>query len=118
MIMYKGSNVWVENVQGGENVPVSHEGGICIDPRWIAANMDENESRGGMKRSWIMNAWIPIPANLLAKRETRIFLVQASVWVPGRDDEEPERVTGGAEMSVSHLRMCKEMDLKWNWRKS
>ena len=75
-------------------------------------------------RGWYLKFWIPIPARLFMKRETRIFEIRASVWMTrveeGRvlnlmDEEEEEEedfpLIAEAEMTVSHLRREREMNV-------
>jgi len=77
-------------------------------------------------RGWYLKFWIPIPARLFMKRETRIFEIRASVWMmrveeqrvlnlmDGEDGEVEEEeedfpLIAEAEMTVSHLRREREM---------
>ena len=84
---------------------------------------DKNGEADGSRnaRGWYLKIWIPIPARLFLKRETRIFEVRASVWMM-RVDERVSNVTSSekeeeedipliaeAEMTVSHLRSEREM---------
>ena len=79
-------------------------------------------------RGWYLKFWIPIPARLFMKRETRIFEIRASVWmrrVEGRvlnlmdddvvededDDEEDFPLIAEADMTVTHLRREREMTM-------
>jgi hypothetical protein len=79
--------------------------------------------RGKNALGWYLKIWIPIPARLFMKRETRIFEIRAGVWMMRRveervmDSEKKEEGEGEedfpliaeAEMSVSHLKMEREM---------
>ena len=73
-------------------------------------------------RGWYLKIWIPIPAKLFMKRETRIFEVRASVWMTRaaeehvlnmmdseKEAEEDFPLIAEAEMTVSHLRSEREM---------
>lgn len=74
-------------------------------------------------RGWYLKFWIPIPARLFLKRETRIFEIRASVWMMSMKGEErhlnmmdsmPEEeedfpLIAETEMTVSHLRREREM---------
>lgn len=73
-------------------------------------------------RGWYLKIWIPIPARLFLKRETRIFEIRASVWMVGdeteerhvfnsmdSEGEEDSPLVAEAEMTVSHLRREREM---------
>ena len=71
-------------------------------------------------RGWYLKIWIPIPAKLFLKRETRIFEVRASVWMTrveervlnimdSEKEEEDFPLIAEAEMTVSHLRKEREM---------
>ena len=81
---------------------------------------DEDGTMDG--RGWYLKFWIPVPAKLFLKRETRIFEIRASVWMmsmigvgeqrmmdleQGGEEEFP--LIAEAEMSVSHLRREREM---------
>ena len=84
-------------------------------------NGDENGTRNA--RGWYLKIWIPIPARLFMKRETRIFEIRASVWMmrvgervlnkmdseKGEEEEEDFPLIAEAEMTVSHLRREREM---------
>ena len=88
-------------------------------------NDDGDGDDGTMNaRGWYLKFWIPIPARLFMKRETRLFEIRASVWMTrveeeGRlldlmDEEEEEEeedfpLIAEAEMTVSHLRREREM---------
>lgn len=71
-------------------------------------------------RGWYLKFWIPIPARLFVKRETRAFEIKASVWMmsdeervlsgmdlEGEEDDFP--LVAEAGMTVSHLRREREM---------
>lgn len=71
-------------------------------------------------RGWYLKFWIPIPARLFLKRETRIFEIRASVGMMGdekrflnlieSDGEEGDfPLVAETEMTVSHLRREREM---------
>ena len=73
-------------------------------------------------RGWYLKIWIPIPARLFMKRETRIFEIRASVWLTRgeehfsnmmdlkeEEEEEDSHLIVEAEMTVSHLRSEREM---------
>ena len=75
-------------------------------------------------RGWYLKIWIPIPARLFMKRETRIFEIRASVWMTRgeehfsnmmdlkeeeEEEEEDSHLIVEAEMTVSHLRSEREM---------
>ena len=82
---------------------------------------DEDGTRNA--RGWYLKIWIPIPARLFMKRETRIFEIRASVWMmrveervlnvmdseKAGEDEEDFPLIAEAEMTVSHLRREREM---------
>jgi len=68
-------------------------------------------------RGWYLKFWIPIPARLFMKRETRIFEIRASVWMTrhvsnmmdSEKEEEDSPLIAEAEMTVTHLRREREM---------
>lgn len=67
-------------------------------------------------RGWCMKFWVPVPAHLFLKKETRIFEIEAKVHiVPGGMDGvgmvDYGAITSRTEMTVSHLRSEREMDL-------
>lgn len=85
---------------------------------------DRNGDADGTRnaRGWYLKIWIPIPARLFMKRETRIFEVRASVWMTRaeehvlnmmdsekEEEEEDFPLIAEAEMTVSHLRREREM---------
>ena len=82
---------------------------------------DEDGTMDG--RGWYLKFWIPIPARLFLKRETRIFEVRASVWMMlmkseernlnmvDSEQEEDFPLIAEAEMTVSHLRREREMNM-------
>jgi hypothetical protein len=78
---------------------------------------------GAYARGWYLKAWIPIPTRLFLKRETRIFNINAQIFMMG-DEERVLSLDGkeasmiypllaDAHMTVSHLRSRKEMDGCW-----
>lgn len=83
-------------------------------------NTSETTTNG---RGWYLKVWIPIPARLFLKRETRVFEIRARVWMMmgekerGSDalnlmeseGEEDFPLVAKAEMTVSHLRREREM---------
>ena len=114
----------------GYDLPLLHENGICVQPGWVRTwptEMTDSEGKrveiteGEGKRGWFMKAWIPIPTRLFVKRETRTFVVEAGVRIRDKSsgddevEEEADMVKGKAEMSVSHLRRCREMNRGGYW---
>ena len=91
---------------------------------------DRNGEEDGTRnaRGWYLKIWVPIPARLFMKRETRIFEVRASVWMmragervlnvttssEKEEDEEDFPLIAEAEMTVSHLRSEREMMMMMN----
>lgn len=65
-------------------------------------------------RGWRLRFWVPVPAHLFLKKETRIFAVSAKVYmVPdgaGGGDIDYGFIASRTEMTVSHLRSEREMD--------
>jgi hypothetical protein len=94
---------------------------LCIADR----NGDADGTRNA--QGWYLKIWIPIPARLFMKRETRIFEIRASVWMmraeecvfktmdsekekeKEKEEEEDFPLIAEAEMTVSHLRRVREM---------
>ena len=84
---------------------------------------DRNRDIDGTRnaRGWYLKIWVPIPARLFMKRETRIFEIRASVWMTQvdervlnimdseKEDEDDFSLIAEAEMTVSHLRSEREM---------
>ena len=82
----------------------------------ISDGLGEEDGRG-----WYLKFWIPVPARLFLKRETRIFEIRASVWMmngeervlnmvdseKGADEDFP--LIAQTEMTVSHLRRERNM---------
>ena len=74
-------------------------------------------------RGWYLKFWIPLPTRLFAKRETKIFRIDARAWMMGDeervlslDENQDGRVApliADAQMTVSHLRTPREMDNVW-----
>lgn len=74
-------------------------------------------------RGWYLKFWIPLPTRLFVKRETRMFQLDARVWMMGDeeralslDENADGRVAplvADAQMTVSHLRAPREMDGVW-----
>ncbi|KAF8971931.1 hypothetical protein BDZ97DRAFT_1913807 [Flammula alnicola] len=75
-------------------------------------------------RGWHLKFWIPIPTRLFVKRETRVFNIDARIWMMGDEERAlslDENTDGRvypliahSQMSVSHLRTAREMDA-WLW---
>jgi len=65
-----------------------------------------------------MKFWIPIPAHLFLRKETRIFEIDAEVFITPKNNvsgvvdfvQMAESVSARAEMTVSHLRTERELD--------
>lgn len=96
----------------GKPLPLIYENGITIEPEWVRSygkTIGKQSGRGiGIgKRGWYLKLWVPIPMHLFKKRETRTFILHASVWV---GDDEGGCVESNAEMTVSHLRREREMN--------
>ncbi|KAF8195069.1 hypothetical protein BJ912DRAFT_1085940 [Pholiota molesta] len=74
-------------------------------------------------RGWYLQFWVPVPTRLFARRETRVFRVDARVWMMGDEarvlslDEntqgEVHPLVADTQMTVSHLRTPREMDGVW-----
>ncbi|KAJ3512773.1 hypothetical protein NMY22_g15234 [Coprinellus aureogranulatus] len=80
--------------------------------------MTDDPRAGAPGRGWCMKFWIPIPARLFLRKETRMFEVDARVHiVPGVDRRTVEVgrdygfIAAHSEMTVSHLRSEREMDI-------
>ncbi|KAK7027214.1 hypothetical protein R3P38DRAFT_2941968 [Favolaschia claudopus] len=56
--------------------------------------------------SWVMDLWLPLPRNLFAKRDTRLFVIEAGVKTEHHDVSFQKFVT------VSLLTRERDMDLK------
>ncbi|TFK42242.1 hypothetical protein BDQ12DRAFT_720231 [Crucibulum laeve] len=141
VVKYLGAMVRLEE---GKEPTLTPELGINIDPIWncisnipssLVHRTTSNNSKdtGGHAkcelidgfancssratvdvRGWFLDFWIPIPAKLFLKKETRLFDIQASVWMANEDPDTDElldenELTSSREMSISHLR--RERDL-------
>jgi hypothetical protein len=86
-------------------------------------------------RGWYLKFWIPIPTRLFMKRETRIFRIRAKAWMTGNEEsvvqldrfetegsvdavlgedkkeEDASPLLAETQMTVSHLRREREMDV-------
>lgn len=87
------------------NIPVVPAEGIAVEPEWIRVTRFGG-ARESNKRGWCLNIYVPIPAKLFVKKETRTFILRASVWV---GDEKEIPVGAAEEITVSHLRKEREM---------
>lgn len=89
----------------GNIIPVVPAEGIAVEPEWIRVTRFGG-ARESNKRGWYLNIYVPIPAKLFVKKETRTFALRASVWI-GDENEIP--VEGTGEITVSHLRKERDM---------
>ncbi|KAF8902253.1 hypothetical protein CPB84DRAFT_1846420 [Gymnopilus junonius] len=74
-------------------------------------------------RGWYQKFWVPIPTRLFEKRETRVFHIQARIWMmgdeqrvlllDGNEDGDVYPLLADTEMTVSHLRKEREMEPWW-----
>ncbi|KAF9476018.1 hypothetical protein BDN70DRAFT_199177 [Pholiota conissans] len=105
------------NIVGGAQIvrpvnTVTHASGSMVGAaQWYA-------------RGWHLKIWIPVPMYLFAKRETRVFSIDARIWMMGDEervlsldgnDGQVRPLTASAKMTLSHLRTPREMDGDW-WR--
>jgi hypothetical protein len=77
-------------------------------------------------RGWYLKFWIPVPARLFLKRETRVFEIRASVWMMSmkgeervlnmmdseKEADEDFPLIAETEMTVSHLRRERDMSMR------
>jgi len=78
---------------------------------------------GAYARGWYLKIWIPIPTRLFAKRETRMFDINARIFMmgdevrvlslDGNEDGGAYALHADTRMTVSHLRSWREMDGCW-----
>ena len=92
----------------------------------IARNKPGEEDGTMNGRGWYLKFWIPVPARLFLKRETRIFEIKASVWMMSmkgdervlnlidseKEADEDFPLLAGTEMTVSHLRRERDMSMR------
>lgn len=78
---------------------------------------------GAYARGWYLKVWIPIPTRLFVKRETKMFNINARIFMmgdegrvlslDGNEDGVAYALHADAQMTVSHLRSRREMDGCW-----
>jgi len=109
--------------RGPKSKGISHSG-ISIEGRWTRVYAktgydSEDDGEEDHTPRWNLQVWIPIPTRLFEKRETRAFNINARIWMMG-DELRALSLDGNvngdviplladAEMTISHLRMEREM---------
>ncbi|KAF9461925.1 hypothetical protein BDZ94DRAFT_1322988 [Collybia nuda] len=87
------------------NIPVDPVDGIAVEPEWFRVTRFGG-ARENNKRGWYLNIYVPIPAGLFMKKETRTFILRTAIWI---GDEQEFPVEAAQEITVSHLRKEREM---------
>ncbi|KIM38181.1 hypothetical protein M413DRAFT_447945 [Hebeloma cylindrosporum] len=113
---------------------VEGSGRSRVDRRGDVSNVNTHAQRqnydaatmamgGAYARGWYLKIWIPIPTRLFVKRETRMFDINARIFMMGDEtrvlsldgngDGTAYPLLADAQMTVSHLRSRREMDGCW-----
>lgn len=95
-INYTGSRTGFDSEK--RSITVAPEDGIAVESGWMP--------RESSKRGWYLNIYVPISARLFVKKETRSFVLRASVWI-GEKEDNP--VGTSVDITLSHLRKEREM---------
>ncbi|KAH7924776.1 hypothetical protein BV22DRAFT_482759 [Leucogyrophana mollusca] len=91
------SGAMVPNLtRNGPPAVLDDKRGVHIEQTWHPT-MDKDGVWG-----WYVRVWMPIPMGIFDKMETRLFKVDAKVWIDEAGDEE-KAFEAGAEFTLSNL---------------
>ncbi|KAF9528142.1 hypothetical protein CPB83DRAFT_894628 [Crepidotus variabilis] len=81
--------------EDGNGTRSTHHSPVSRSDHRRSPGLDGSKETKNVHRGWYLKFWIPVPTRLFVKRETRLFNIQAQVWMMGDEEKEEKGLKRG-----------------------